>query len=106
MKNFFLMWVGFLMVLMPICGSFALSKQEQIEHIDRQITVLQQEKRGLEGRIEFYESEANRLQFQNTELSSAKKYWQLAQSSKALVQEINQKIEDLQKEKISLAQTP
>jgi hypothetical protein len=78
---------------------FSLSKQEKLAKIDKEIEELQDEKRGFEGQALYHENTAQRLQFIDGELITAKKHFKLADEYRLKAREKEIMIQKLLKQR-------
>ncbi len=83
-------------------GVLALQKsswEKEVEQIDRQIEDLTDRKKGLESQALRHENQAQRLQFRQGELSTARKHWKIADQKRAKAAKIQKKIDKLEEKK-------
>jgi hypothetical protein len=110
-KTFFITFVFFISIflLFGFSKSFASksvayekSYQKEIDEIDIKIEKLEKLKKRYESEAVKHKNIAQRLQFQNGELQTAKKHWKLAEENNKIAVRIQQEIDDLKikKEKI------
>ncbi|NGX56958.1 MAG: hypothetical protein K1060chlam5_01212 [Candidatus Anoxychlamydiales bacterium] len=108
-KPFFITSIFFmsLLVVFTSTKSFVSSKmisyeyswQKEIKNIDNKIEELEKLKRGYKSESIKHKNQAQRLQFQNGELQTAKKHWQLADENSRIVLRIEKKIDELKIQK-------
>ncbi|HSW72746.1 MAG TPA: hypothetical protein VLG44_05010 [Chlamydiales bacterium] len=111
MKRFFI----FLFVpLSFILFSFSLGKknspeqatapkhQEEIQEIECQIEKLQKIKKGYESKALYHENQAERLQFIQQEMQTAKKHWIMAEENREIAKKIQKDIDQLEEKKQEL----
>ncbi len=70
-------------------------QSQEIKDIDSKITELEEMKRGYEARAIKHKNQAQRLQFVNGELQTAKRHWQLAEENTRIATRIQHQIDDL-----------
>ncbi len=99
---FFLMFLGFF----SVNKNFHLSAQTQVEswkqeiiNIDKQIEDLEKMKMGYEAKAIQHANEADRLQFIEGELETAKKHWQIAEANRDVAKKIQSQIDELKAKK-------
>jgi len=76
--------------------------KQQVGGIDEQIQQLEEMKRGYEGRALRHENLAQRLQFQQDELLTARRHWQLAKENREIAEKVQVQIDQLQQKKKSI----
>ncbi len=89
-------------------GSLAFSSssnEKKIEQIDRQIESLMDKKRGLESQALRHENQAQRLQFRQGELATAKRHWKIAEEKRVKAAKIQKKVDRLQQKKKQIVAT-
>lgn len=83
--------IGIILSFFLVAGS--------VGEVDSQINTLKEKKMGYEKKALFHRSQADRLQFMEGELASAKKHWNLAEYYSHCVEETQKKIDELEKSK-------
>lgn len=79
-----------------------VEKQSEIILINQKIDELQEMKRGYEAKALNHANTAERLQFIDGELQTAKKHWKLADDNRRIVQQIQKQIDELKIQKIQI----
>ena len=105
-----ILWVGiFLCVSLLRVDSVKAQEEKdwrvELVEIDNQVYQLERMKRGYEGQALRQENQAQRLQFINEELQTAKVYWKLAEESRQTAQKIQEEIDRLEARKNEILQS-
>ena len=78
------------------------SQYHSIEDIDKKINELEEMKRGYESKAIKQANQAQRLQFIEGELQTAKRYWRAAEDNRKIATRIQKEIDELKIERIKL----
>jgi len=76
--------------------------ESELTDIDNQIAELEDMKKGYEAKAIKHANQAERLQFINGELQTAKKHWKLAEDSRRIATRIQKEIDELKIKKLNL----
>lgn len=87
----------------PITILFCAASNEVIheQEIDKRIEELKEKKLGYEGKALQFSNQAERFQFMEGELQTAKKYWKLAELNKKIADELQKEIDQLEASKLN-----
>jgi len=85
----------------PECTSSS-QHEEEIEEIECQIEKLKSMKKGYESKALYHENQAERLQFIQQEMQTAKKHWIMAEENREIAKKIQKDIDALEEKKQSL----
>lgn len=77
-------------------------KQNEIMLMDQKIQELQEMKRGYVAKALNHANQAERLQFINGELQTAKKHWKLADENRRIAMQIQKQIDELKVQKYEI----
>jgi len=77
-------------------------KQNEISIIDNKIEELEGMKRGYEAKALNHANQADRLQFMEGQLQTAKKHWKLADDNRRIATQIQKQIDELKIQKMDL----
>ncbi len=110
---FFCVTMGFSLALTALSGankgasSTTLSEEmkwDDVGKIDQRIGELRQMKRGYESKAIYHDNQAQRLQFDQGQLSLAQRHMKLADANRDVAKKIQEEIDQLQKRKQALLQ--
>jgi len=101
MKRIFLLTFSFFLILWGLAGH-AMSRSEEIQHIDTEIAQLQDVKRGYEARALRHENLAEYLQFDQQAYLETRRHWQLAEENRNKAALVQRKIDLLEARKAKL----
>lgn len=86
-----------------ICPSvYSATWQEEVQEIECQIEKLQKIKKGYESKALYHENQAERLQFIQQEMQTAKKHWIMAEENREIAKKIQKDIDQLEEKKQEL----
>lgn len=78
------------------------SWEQEVREIDEQIAELKEMKKGYVAKATKHETQAERLQFLQQELQTAKKHWLLAEENREIAKKIQKNIDQLEEKKRTL----
>lgn len=91
--------------LSVVAQSKAQTLDERIAEIDAEIEVLKARKRGYEGRALWFESTANREQFNQEFVLETRRLWMLAEENRMMAAKLQERIDRLEAEKQKLLES-
>ena len=104
--HFYKIYILLFLALSPLCinKGFSIEKSTavQIQEIDKQINILEEMKRGYEGKAIRHANQAQRLQFIEGELQVAKRHWKLSDDNRKIAIRIQKEIDVLKVQKMQL----
>lgn len=84
------------------CSATTPAWEEEVQEIECQIEKLKKMKKGYESKALYHENQAERLQFIQQEMQTAKKHWIMAEENRDIAQKIQQDIDKLEEKKQGL----
>ena len=83
-------------------GSSKSGRYDSVEEIDKKINELEAMKRGYDAKAIKQANQAQRLQFMEGELQTAKRYWRAAEDNRKIATRIQKEIDELKIDRMKL----